>query len=149
MNQVHSLPVMPKNKLIAFLLLLAVLLPLPAMANSEEKKEEEATGPQFVPIGPITVPIIRQGKIYQYVRIQVQLETKDGEGAKIVTDRKPSLNDAYLSSLYGAFYVGDGLDGPLVDIEKIKSRLAAANAKVLPADTVQNILIQQVSQTTR
>lgn len=141
---------MHKNKLIAFLLLLAVILPLPALANSEEKKEgEEATGPQFVPIGPITVPIIRQGKIYQYVRIQVQLETKDGEGAKIVTDRKPSLNDAYLSSLYGAFYVGDGLDGPLVDIEKIKSRLAAANAKVLPADTVQNILIQQVSQTTR
>lgn len=110
------------------------------------EKAELPAGPQFVPVGPLTVPIVRNGRIFQYVTIAVKLETKDGQGAEDIKARMPSLNDAYLSNLYGAFYVGEGMTGPLVDLKKIRDRLAFANAKVLPADTVQNILIQQVNQ---
>ncbi len=137
------------------LLLLACLALIPvhsALANAPAKeggKEEEAKGPQFIPVGPLTVPIIRNGKIYQYVRISVKLEAKDGADAAQITERVPSLNDAYLSNLYGAFYVGEGMNGPLVDLEKIRKRLEVANAKVLPTGVVQNIFIQQVSQSQR
>jgi len=143
---------------IAFLSAL-LLVPQFALANEgggeggegggEGAKAEEAKGPQFVPVGPVTVPIIRNGRIYQYVRITVKLETKDGADAKVVTSMIPALTDAYLTSLYGAFYVGEGMSGPLVDIEKIKNRLTTANQKVLPDGVVQNILIQQISQSSR
>ena len=117
---------------------------------AEEGSETEVpAGPQFVAVGPITVPVLREGRIYQYVSVTVKLETKDAEGATAITSRLPSLNDAYLSSLYGAFYAGRDMNGPLIDIDKLRTRLAAANARVLPVDTVQNILIQQVNQTTR
>lgn len=133
-------------------LALTVLLataPLQVQANESAKEGEIAAGPQFVPVGPLTVPILRDGRIYQYVTLTVKLETKDAAGASEITNRLPSLNDAYLSSLYGAFYVGRDMNGNLIDIEKLRTRLASANAKVLPEDTVQNILIQQVNQSNR
>lgn len=134
------------------LLLLSLAFIAPAMAKEEahgEKKEGEEVGPQFVPVGPLTIPIVRNGRIFQYVRISVKLETKDAEDAQKITDRLPSLNDAYLTNLYGAFYVGDGVQGPLVDLDKVRERLTLANKSVLPEGIVQNILIQQVSQTMR
>lgn len=133
-------------------LALTVLLataPLQVQANESAKEGEIAAGPQFVPVGPLTVPILRDGRIYQYVTLTVKLETKDAAGASEITNRLPSLNDVYLSSLYGAFYVGRDMNGNLIDIEKLRTRLASANAKVLPEDTVQNILIQQVNQSNR
>lgn len=134
-----------------FLLLAVLLLPVSALANEGggEAKEEEVKGPQFIAVGPLTVPIVRNGKIFQYVRISIKLEAKDGADAQQITDRLPSLNDAYLSNLYGAFYVGQGMNGPLVDLEKIKKRLEIANGKVLPDGVVQNIFIQQVNQSVR
>jgi flagellar basal body-associated protein FliL len=131
------------------LLLILSVLPLQVQANAEPKEEEVAAGPQFIPVGPLTVPIVRNGKIFQYVRISIKLEAKDGADALQITDRLPSLNDAYLSNLYGAFYAGQGMSGPLVDLEKIKKRLEIANSKVLPAGVVQNIFIQQVNQSAR
>ena len=138
----------------SLLLALVIALFSPAAMASEGgghgggggEKAEVPAGPQFVPVGPLTVPIVRNGRIFQYVTIAVKLETKDGQGAEDIKARMPSLNDAYLSNLYGAFYVGEGMTGPLVDLKKIRDRLAFANSKVLPADTVQNILIQQVNQ---
>lgn len=133
--------------------LLAVMLvcaPLASYANEGAESEKDVpVGPQFVDIGPITVPILREGRIYQYVRVTVKLETKDAADAKQITDRMPSLNDAYLSSLYGAFYNSRDMDGSLINLERLKARLANANERVLPPNLVQNILIQQVSQNAR
>lgn len=129
-----------------------VFAPAASFANEggegggEGAKQE---GPQFVAVGPLTVPVLRDGRIYQYVTLTVKLETKDAAGADEITKRLPSLNDAYLSSLYGAFYAGRDMKGPLIDLDKLRTRLASANTKVLPADVVQDILIQQVNQSTR
>lgn len=133
-------------------LALAALLacaPIHANANESAMESEVPAGPQFVPVGPITVPVMRDGRIYQYVTVAVKLETKDAAGAEAITNRLPSLNDAYLSSMYGAFYVGRDMNGQLIDLDKLRTRLTAANNRVLPPDTVQNILIQQVNQSAR
>lgn len=136
---------------VLFAALMLAVLPFTAFANEGggEKEGEAPAGPQFVQVGPVTVPVLRNGRIFQYVSVTVKLETKDAEDAKKITDRMPSLNDAYLSSLYGAFYNSRDMVGPLIDLEKLRSRLASANAKVLPPDIVQSILIQQVNQNTR
>ena len=139
------------KKLLSVLFFFAlVLAPLQAAhANESAESEEAPAGPQFVPVGPITVPVMREGRIYQYVTVSVKLETKDAAGAEAINARLPSLNDAYLSSLYGAFYVGRDMNGQLIDLDKLRTRLTVANNKVLPPDTVQNILIQQVNQSAR
>jgi hypothetical protein len=133
------------------LLLLFALVFSPSFASAKESasKEGEVIGPQFIAVGPLTVPIVRNGKIFQYVRISIKLEAKDAADAQQITDRLPSLNDAYLSNLYGAFYAGQGMNGPLVDLDKIRARLTVANGKVLPEGVVQNIFIQQVNQSSR
>ena len=138
------------SRILTFLMVLIMAFaPLQVMANESAEAEEGPPGPQFVPVGPLTVPILRDGRIFQYVTVAVKLETKDSADATQITNRLPSLNDAYLSSLYGAFYAGRDMNGSLIDLEKLRTRLASANAKVLPPDIVQNILIQQVSQSSR
>jgi hypothetical protein len=136
-------------RLILLLLALVVVWPAQSWAEAKSEEAEEAKGPQFVSIGPLTVPVIRDGRIYQYVRITVKLEAKDGTDAEKITGMIPSLNDAYLTNLYGAFYVGKDMQGPLVDLDRIRERLSRANDRVLPAGLVQNILIQHVNQSNR
>lgn len=141
------------RRLVIFSLCFAVLFAsfsgMVAQANEGAEEKEVPAGPQYVDIGPITVPVVRDGKIFQYIRLSVKLEAKNGEDAKSISDRIPMLNDAYLSSLYGSFYSSKDMTGPLVDIEKVRTRLSKANQRILPEGLVQNIYIQQLSQNTR
>jgi flagellar basal body-associated protein FliL len=121
--------------------------PLADAEKEKEAKKDCPQGPQFISVGPIQVPIFKDGKIFQYVSIVVALEMPDYKAAMELKKYLPQLNDAYLSRLYGAFTVGSGMttEGQ-IDVEKLRLRLSAANIKVLPKGMVPRILLQHLSQ---
>lgn len=128
-----------------------------APAEGEAKKEEGGEhgskdaptcpkGPQYVPVGVLNVPVLNNGKISQQVTIEIMLETPDYKMAAEVKKKIPILRDAYLSRLYSAFAVGSGLNNGIVDIERLRSRVSDANAKLLPEGMVSKVLLQTVVQ---
>lgn len=111
-----------------------------------EKAAEAATGPQFVSVGPLSVPILRDGKTIQTLLLVAALEVDGGDHKKQVEAYLPLLKDAYLSSLYGSLHATGAGPTRLVDVSYIRTRLEGANAKVLPPGLVTNVLLQQVEQ---
>lgn len=132
--------------------LLSVACPLAAFAGEEKAKAEgeaaEAAGPQFVKVGPINVPVIKEGKVVQYLMLTANLQVADADKEKTVTAYLPLLKDAYISSLYGALYA-DGDGQGLVDMNLIRTKLEGANKRVLPEGLVSNVLLEQVEQRVR
>ncbi len=113
-----------------------------------EGGEKVPEGPQFVKVGPINVPVLRDGRVAQYLMLVVALEAKDAEAAKQLESRMPQIKDAYLSSLFGALHISSGRS-ELVDVAMIRSKIEAANTRVLPAGLVNNVFLQQVEQRPR
>lgn len=135
------------------LCLFLLVAPVTAWASTEshggsegESKEPELTGPQFVRIGPMHIPILRNGRVVQSLMLVVALEVDGGENMKTVEGYTPLLKDAYLSGLYGSVHTRGPDQGGLVDVAFIRTKLETATAKVLPAGLVKNVLIQQIEQ---
>jgi hypothetical protein len=125
---------------------LAVMQPNHAFASGGGEAKVEDTGPKYFKVGPLAVPILKNGKIDQYLVLVVSLEVASAEALAEVEKRKPAITDAYLTALYGTLYAGKGLRGGLVDVDVVRNKLDAANKKVLPDGTVTNIFLEQVQQ---
>lgn len=119
-----------------------------AHGGGGEEGEKVPEGPQFVKVGPINVPVLRDGRVAQYLMLVVALEAKDADAAKQLENRMPQIKDAYLSSLFGALHISAG-SGELVDVAMIRSKVEAANTRILPAGLVNNVFLQQVEQRPR
>lgn len=113
-----------------------------------EEGEKVPEGPQFVKVGPINVPVLRDGRVAQYLMLVVALEAKDADAAKQLESRMPQIKDAYLSSLFGALHISSS-SSELVDVAMIRTKIEAANTRVLPAGLVNNVFLQQVEQRPR
>ncbi len=135
------------------LFLIGVTAPVTTWASTEAHgggegagKEPELTGPQFVRIGPLHIPILRDGRVMQSLMLVVALEVDGGENMKTVEGYTPLLKDAYLSALYGSIHTRGADQGGLVDVTFIRTKLETATARVVPAGLVKNVLLQQVEQ---
>lgn len=113
-----------------------------------EGAEAASEGPQYVKVGPINVPVLRDGRVAQYLMLVAALEVKDADAAKQVENRMPQIKDAYLSSLFGTLHISGG-EGELVDVGVIRSKIDEANRRVLPTGLVNNVFLQQVEQRPR
>lgn len=88
-------------------LLLAAALTLaagPAFASSgkKEKKEGEegqALDPTYK-LGSMTIPIIANGRIVNYVFVAMTLKLKEGADAAALKDQEPMLRDAIVRAAY-------------------------------------------------
>lgn len=113
-----------------------------------EAAATEDSGPQFVKVGPINVPVIKDGRVAQYLMLVAALEVKDADAAKQIETRMPQIKDAYLSSLFGSLQLtAEG--GDLVDVNMIRRKIEEANGRVLPSGLVSNVFLQQVEQRQR
>lgn len=74
--------------------------PSPAQQVSEPKD-----GQNFKTLDPIIIPIVKTGKVYGYLRLEIQLATKDDSSIEPFRLLFPILVDAYLSGLYSL--IGD------------------------------------------
>lgn len=144
--------------IIIFCLLACVALPQgagmayaqePEASGDKEADAAKANHPEFeyLQMDPLNLPVITTKGLTQQVSILVSLEVDFGK--KEAIDRyKPRLTDAYIQDLYGALGAGFALiHGDVVDVRKIKERLAAVTGKVLgPDHKVNNVLLQVLQQ---
>lgn len=74
--------------------------PLPSKGTKELKD-----GNNYKTLDPLIIPIVKTGKVYGYLRLEIQLATKDGTSIEPFQTVFPILVDAYVSQLYSL--IGD------------------------------------------
>ena len=132
-------------KLLGFCLIL-----LSSGAFAEETKQEGFFAPEFeyVRLAPMVLPVITDKGITQQVSLAVTLELPYGKKDEI-SAYAPRLVDAYIRDLFGAIGAGHVMmRGNVLDIEALKSRLAAVTERVLgeDKDKVHEVLLQAINQ---
>ena len=128
----------------------SIVLTHPAYASEKtEKIDPNAPHPKFeyLQLDPISLPVITTKGLTQQISLMVSLEIDYGQKEKISL-YEPRLIDAYIQDLYGALGAGHALmQGNLVDVQKIKSRLSSVTDKVLGSDIkVHDVLLQVLQQ---
>lgn len=116
------------------------------LAEAAEPHDARSAEPVYVEFNPILLPIVGDSRVEQFINIVVALELHDQEAADRAIAMAPRLNDAYLRSLYGTLHSRDVLHNGVVDLPLIKRRLVEESNRVLGTGTVQDALIQMVSQ---
>ena len=75
----------------------------PPPAEHAESKESEGGSEKInnsKTLPPLIITIIKSGKVYGYLRLEIQLATKDGESIEHFKPLYPILVDAYTTQLY-------------------------------------------------
>lgn len=128
----------------------ALLFPKPAQASEEAKPAEEGATPEaavsFVQMSPLVLPIIDKNGVSQIISLVVSLEVKDEPAAKEVERLTPRLKDAYIQDMYGVLTRQAVMEGGVVKVGYIKSRLNKITSEVLGQDKVKDVLLQVVQQ---
>ena len=121
-------------------LLCGAALQAPA-AHAEDSHAAAPSGPVFVPVAPLVVPVFSAGQVRLHLYYVLQLEAGDADAGARIREQMPRLRDAYLRALAG---IADRIgDGPMPDDERIKRTLGAASERVLGPHVVNGILIQR------
>jgi len=97
-------------------------------------------------MSPLVLPIVDKNGVSQVVSIVISLEVKDPESAKEVEKFTPRLKDAYIQDMYGALTRQAAMEGGVVQVGYIKSRLNKVTAKIMGQDKVRDVLLQVVQQ---
>lgn len=111
-----------------------------------EPKRDPTAPALFVNIGPLTIPVLGRDRIDQFVTVMVALEVDSAAKAESLRAIAPRLTDAYLTSLYGDIAGGSLFRNGLLDLAGAKTRLMASTQNILGNGTVDDVLIQVVTQ---
>lgn len=126
--------------------------PKPAGKDGEKHVEEAPvrkprTGPPvFVSIGPLIVPVLGPKRVEQNLMVTVNLEVDDDAAREQVSQVRARLVDAYVIALYGGLDKGHVIEGQVLNLPILKSKLTEATEKILGPNVVHDVLIQSVSQ---
>jgi len=134
-------------KIFLSMLVCAFLMLPAAVAGAEDKPADKKPGTfEYVDLNPLTVPVINEKGVVQQVSLSISLECPMGKRDS-VNIYKPRLMDAYLRELYGALGSGRAMmQGNIVDVEELKSRLTIVTQRVVGSDLVSEVLLQSVQQ---
>lgn len=117
-----------------------------AEPTEAEAEEEKPADPFLVRLTPLTVPVVRDNNILQYITLMLQIEAVDRDSEAMMVARMPALRDAIITELYGGLGESDALDGDLIAVKAVKRKIRAGIARVVGPDRVHNILITDVNQ---
>ncbi len=148
------------KKIIFFALALMVLIgagvggwimfgPKPEGAEGEqvaEAKKKPSGPPQFVTLDPVILPVIGNKRVEQNVMLIIAVEVADDANKDIVRAVQPRLRDAYIRALYGSIGRDQVIEGQIINVASLESKLREATESVLGKDVAQDVLIQAVSQ---
>ncbi len=122
----------------------------PEKAEKDEKEEEsekkhEGTNVEnsvfrsYLDVGTMTIPIIKRDKVHAYIRMKVQIMTKDGSTIEPFRLYKKRLHDAYFSDIYGV--MSDRWLPPKEPTSQvIQKRLAKQTQRIVGSDQLLTIL---------
>lgn len=118
-------------------------------AHASDAKTEEATAvPEvsFIEMRPLVLPVLDQNGVSQVVSLIVSLEVSSAEAKAEVEKLSPRLLDAFIQDMYGALSKQAAMEGGMVQVGYIKSRLNRVSAEVLGKDKVKDVLLQVLQQ---
>lgn len=121
-------------------------------ADAEAVKAEESggllgpSGPAFVQIPILRVPVVHQQRTVQFLEIDMMVEVEDESMAAEYEANMMYLQDQVIESLYGQFDRTMGANGSSIETLRLKRKVAAAVAEVMGRETVKDILIQNIRQ---
>ena len=102
----------------------------------------------FVQLSPIFVPVIEKDSISRQVSIAVAIEIADGAEAKGVEAKRPTLDDAFLSDVYGYVQQRGGIGGPRGELA-LKERLRQTAQRILEPVEVREVEIEEFFEQSR
>jgi len=100
----------------------------------------------FVELDALILPIVDENGVSQVVTMIVVIEVKNASDVELVTNLQPRLKDAYIQELYGVLNRHAALQGGVLQVGMIKSRLSRISGRVLGDDVVTDVLLQVVQQ---
>ena len=119
----------------------------PAETAEETPSQDEAARPIFVDVDPMTVPVIRDGRVAQHMSFVVVLQVDGEEELRVVYKSMRRLTDAYIKELHvllsRRFVWQDDDIVPLV-----RKRLMAASARVVGREVVDEVLVKGIQSRT-
>ena len=107
---------------------------------------KEAAPPTFVELKPLVLPVVDKDGVSQIISIVISVETDDPAKAAQVEMMRPRLTDAYIQGMYGVLNSKSVMEGGILQVGYIKSRLHAITVKVMGKDKVKDVLLQVVQQ---
>lgn len=141
----------PSRRLLLVTAFAAVAAPAFASSGKKEKKEGEegqALDPTYK-LGSMTIPIIANGRIVNYVFVAMTLKLKEGADAAALKDQEPMLRDAIVRAAYKTpFTRADSwkeVDGPkLTGFVLSQCAVLMGRGKVASVEIVKQIPRQQL-----
>ena len=114
--------------------------------HAKKSKKAKSKEVEFVEMDPLILPIVDKYGVSQVVSVVVALEVGTKADAEIVEKYSPKLKDAYIQDMYGSLNKKAALEGGVVQVEAIKSRLNTVTQEVLGQNVVNDVLLQVVQQ---
>lgn len=126
---------------------LAAVLTLTAQPNVARAAEAAvpAVGPAFVPLRPMSLPVIDDRGVNQIVTFKVVLEAKDAEAKTAIETNLNRLSDRFVQRLFAAVDRNILLRNGDVHLPQLKYEMSEASSAVLGEGVVKDILVQGVS----
>ncbi len=116
---------------------------VPDQPGEEAQHQEPGAQPIFVDLDPVTVPVIRDGRVIQHMTFVVVLQVETEEERGLVTKSMRRLTDAYIKELHVLLarrFVWD--DGDIVPL--VRKRLMAASEQVMGPEAVKEVLVKGI-----
>lgn len=105
-----------------------------------------SSGPTYVKMDPLIVPIVDGDGVSQVVSMIVAFEVEDAEQAVKIEHLKPRIKDAFIQNLYGLLNQQSAMDNCVLKVGYVKKRLNDAAQKVVGDGVVKDVLLQMVQQ---
>jgi flagellar basal body-associated protein FliL len=133
-----------------FRLVLALMLgAAPALAADRSEGVLPVPGQAFyMQLAPIFVPVITKRSIPRQVSIAVAIEIADGANAKGVEEKRPELDNAFLSDIYRYVQQRGGIGAPSGEVA-LKQLLLETAQRVLDPVAVKEVEIEAFFQQAR
>lgn len=124
----------------------------PAFANSDKKEKKEGEGQALDPtykLGSMTIPLIANGRIVNYVFVAMTLKLTSGTEVESFKDQEPVLRDAIVRAAYKTPFTRTDtwkeVDGPRLTAFVLgQCNLLFGKGKVASVEIVKQIPRQQL-----
>lgn len=123
---------------------LPIVLAAGAARASGAPEGGKESGGQYVDLSPVALPIVLNGRLINYVFVQVRINLAKGADAPKIREKEPWFRDALVRAGHRTPFT-KATDYTVVDEARLKAALMREAALIVPARTIASVTL--VSQT--
>jgi hypothetical protein len=113
--------------------------------KAEDSKGEKKPAPPTVSMPMLVAPVMVNGQMAKYVYLSVTLDLADEADKRVMLEKIPYIQDAFLREVHGAT-IALGEDPEVLDEDGLQRRLLAVCAKVAGPDIVKKIELRDTAR---